>query len=348
MYARNSPHNISTVTLVDTFEEVVRQPRAKFPASTPSPRLYSIVQAPPTPVPYVQDPVDDLLLNDTTTTTTTVEVFRAKVDPNNPVDFFELPPNPHSSDPRPQLVRAAGLPYEVATRTDTRFSDRPTSGIGYVTPIPVYEENQIVHPSRISWIDANTSGPAGYQTTILRRNHNNQHEGRLLSRAGSRPGSPTYSIGPESIAGGRAYSNVDRYTPAPAPLRYTYSQPDIYAASTGGRENYYRHRHNGRRSKSPSSYYDGGRRSRSPGAYYETGRRSRSPAQYYDGELPPMSDLLRRSRSRSETRLDQIGSYNRPLSAMSALSNESFSNSVNNVFKLYETRDCLGNVIARV
>uniref|UniRef100_A0A914CLQ2 Uncharacterized protein n=1 Tax=Acrobeloides nanus TaxID=290746 RepID=A0A914CLQ2_9BILA len=75
---------------------------------------------------YVTYPTD-YVLNDTTTTTTQVEVFRAKVDRNDPIDYFKLPPDPLGPDQRPMIVRAVGPPYEVQTRTETRFSDRPVT-----------------------------------------------------------------------------------------------------------------------------------------------------------------------------------------------------------------------------
>ncbi|KAI6180091.1 hypothetical protein M3Y98_00682100 [Aphelenchoides besseyi] len=73
--------------------------------------------------PYVQQP-SDYVLNDTTTTTTTVEVFRAASD--DTVDFYKLPPAPLDSEQNEQLVRAKGPAYEVHSNTQTRFSDLPT------------------------------------------------------------------------------------------------------------------------------------------------------------------------------------------------------------------------------
>uniref|UniRef100_A0A915C0S4 Uncharacterized protein n=2 Tax=Parascaris univalens TaxID=6257 RepID=A0A915C0S4_PARUN len=66
------------------------------------------------------------LLDDTVTTTTTVEVFRTKVDPNNPNGYITLPPVPaQGMDGRPQVLRALGPDYEkwTTSRTETVINE---------------------------------------------------------------------------------------------------------------------------------------------------------------------------------------------------------------------------------
>uniref|UniRef100_A0AC34R3Z0 Uncharacterized protein n=1 Tax=Panagrolaimus sp. JU765 TaxID=591449 RepID=A0AC34R3Z0_9BILA len=271
--------------------------------------------------PYVQHPTD-YVLNDTTTTTTTVEVFRAKVDKNDPVDFFELPPDPLGPDYRPQLVRAVGPPYEVATKTETRFADQPVIQPSPGSRIQWHSSQERLGSrasSRQGRLEPPTPGYSGslernrpiggavlprqalvdgdYQTTILRRQFN-QHEDQRIQR--SRAPSPSPSAG-------RVYPiPIERdYERGPRALRQTTSQPDVL---------------DNRRL----------RRRQSPEAGYPS--RSREPS--------PVNYPLRRARSRSETRSDDYYPEGRPLSRA-----ESWENSVNNIFKLYQTRDCLGNIV---
>uniref|UniRef100_A0A914XSR8 Uncharacterized protein n=1 Tax=Panagrolaimus superbus TaxID=310955 RepID=A0A914XSR8_9BILA len=285
--------------------------------------------------PFVQYPTD-LLLNDTKTTTTTVEVFRSKVDRDNPVDFFELPPNPLGSDARSQLVRASGPPYEVVTRSETRFSDRPelgsisplprgvqwgsrTSGIAassYHSPksygslernIPISETIQ----SRQDWIDERDGA---YQTMITRRQFSDQKEQKLQQQKQQQTSSvysPTEKVYPITVEREEYYEQNHN----PRPLRHTTSQPNIFQDI----------------SPLNRSLDD---------SYRITNNKYTS--------YPPDQYRLRRARSRSETRSDDYYyDRNRPYSGLSNLSRaDSWANSVNNVSgPLYQTRDCLGNIL---
>ncbi|KAE9554404.1 hypothetical protein FO519_002396 [Halicephalobus sp. NKZ332] len=325
--------------------------------------------------PYVEHPTD-YVLNDTTTTTTTVEVFRAKVNKDDPVDFFELPPDPLGPDNRPQLVRAVGLPYEVSTKSETRFADQPViqaspgqSRLVY-SPVPRVQwgsDQERLGGSRASSRQGRIEGPnsnysgslernrslggsiqsrqplveGDYQATILRRQFNERKEDRIQR---SRPVSPSPSAG-------RVYPiPIERdYERGPRALRHTTSQPDVF-------DDYYRR---GRRRYSPEPGYYSRSRGSSPDPYRQRSRgdspdpyrqrsrgaspdpyrqrsRGASPDPYRQRSYGSSPNGLRRARSRSETRSDD----GRPLSRA-----ESWEASVNNIFKLYQTRDCLGNVV---
>uniref|UniRef100_A0AC34FZP5 Uncharacterized protein n=1 Tax=Panagrolaimus sp. ES5 TaxID=591445 RepID=A0AC34FZP5_9BILA len=294
--------------------------------------------------PFVQYPTD-LLLNDTTTTTTTVEVFRSKVDRDKPVDFFELPPNPLGSDARSQLIRASGPPYEVVTRSETRFSDRPelgstsplqrgvqwgsrTSGIalsrialssnhspksyGYGSLERTRPISQTIQTRQDNWIDERNGA---YQTMITRRQFSDEQEQKLQQQRTS-VYSPTPSTGkvyPITVEREEEYYERNN---RPRPLRHTTSQPNIFQET----------------SPLNRSLDD---------SYRITNKYTRtySPNQQY---------RLRRARSRSETRSDDYyDDRNRPYSGLSNLSRaDSWANSVNNISgPLYQTRDCLGNVL---
>uniref|UniRef100_A0AC35GU87 Uncharacterized protein n=1 Tax=Panagrolaimus sp. PS1159 TaxID=55785 RepID=A0AC35GU87_9BILA len=283
--------------------------------------------------PFVQYPTD-LLLNDTKTTTTTVEVFRSKVDGNNPVDFFELPPNPLGSDPRSQLIRASGPPYEVVTRAETRFSDRPeygstsplpravqwgsrTSGLASShSPSNGYGSLERTRPvsqtiQRQDWIDERDGA---YQTMITRRQFSDQQEQKLQRQRQRTVYSPTQSttkVYPITVE--RDYFEERRQNPRP--LRYTTSQPNVFEETPLNRS-------------------------------LDDSYRITNPR--YTTTYPHEQQRLRRARSRSETRSDDYYyDRNRPYSGLSNLSRaDSWSNSVNNISgPLYQTRDCLGNVL---
>lgn len=151
-----------------------------------------------------------------------------------------------------------------------------------------------------------------YQTFITRRQFTEKNEDRLQPR--SRTTSPSPSAGrvyPIPIE--RTYE-----TREPRPLRHTVSHSDVF-------DDYSKRSRRRQSPEYPVYLKSRGQSSEYPG-YYSRSR----------GQSPDAGYRLRRAQSRT----DNYYPESRPLSRA-----ESWENSVNNIFKLYQTRDCLGNII---
>ncbi|KAI1717407.1 hypothetical protein DdX_07154 [Ditylenchus destructor] len=347
-------------------------------------------------------------LVDATTTTTTVEVFRG--DLSSEVDYFKLPPEPYSRDGKPQLIRAHGSPYEVASWSGTKFSDlKPGSQIVLDRPIfrdfasPTHSTSQpyIVREPSSTSISMGTGhyetvqpGPSRSQSrgewrptisaqstpassvwnlqanepssaTIL-RTQRSEHAGRRIERDFG----DDVSRSPDKYTSVRAPRMTEqserKCPPVPPkryPIRHAASQPDImprYAPPRpsapkpqpirSSRTGYapqcyglYQERKASRSPARPDSTISGGgeRRSRydeeNP---YEDIRGSRGTSRYRHvssastQQRRPVPKMRYPHRPRSST---GVSPFPQQMGLRSASSNE--------IFKLYQTRDCLGNVL---
>ncbi|KAI6204373.1 hypothetical protein M3Y94_00666700 [Aphelenchoides besseyi] len=316
--------------------------------------------------PYVQQP-SDFVLNDTTTTTTTVEVFRAASD--DTVDFYKLPPAPLDNEPNEQLVRAKGPAYEVHSHTQTRFSDLPSvrrvqfDSESYDTILrKQWSENktEILHREvedrplsrkEVSFEDdsrltSRMDNPEGYRPQS-RLDRDYRVERTISPERWERP---SRSETPVHRPSRRYEPQRRRQSPSESPIlrRRTTATPRLPWEYK----------------KSNSKLADGAENvvSREDGQRFPPRSSSLSPVDYYRPHLvrTPKNDQLveddyyakmrdaqfrrmavgsqRRSRSPSPWEWEE-----HPESPNYRMGNRSVS--PNGRFKLYQTRDCLGNVL---